>query len=56
MGPDNITATDVEYNITLTGLEEHNTYNIFVVSTNCEGSVKTSLPINFTNEASGMNE
>ncbi len=42
MGPDNITATDIEYSITLTGLEEDNTYNISVVSTNCEGSTKTS--------------
>ena len=56
MGPDDITATDIEYNITLTGLEEDNTYNISVVSTNCEGSVKTSSPINFTIEASGMKD
>ena len=38
MGTDNITAVNLMYQIILTGLEEANTYNFTVVSTNCIGN------------------
>ena len=43
MGVNNITAMDQEYTITLTGLEEGNTYNITVVSVNCKGITATPI-------------
>ena len=43
----NITATNMKYQITLTGLEEANTYNFTVVSTNCIGNT-SSETMNFT--------
>ena len=43
----NTTATNVRYQIMLTGLEESNIYNFTVVSTNCIGSA-SSLRMNFT--------
>ena len=43
----NITATNMKYQITLTGLEEANTYNFTVVSTNCIGNT-SSQTMSFT--------
>ena len=42
-GTNNITATDLVYSITLNGLEEANSYNFSVVSTNCQGSTRTQV-------------
>ena len=47
VGPSNLSTINVEYSITLEGLEEDNTYNFSVVSVNCIGSVTTST-MNFT--------
>ena len=47
MGTDNITAVNLMYQIILTGLEEANTYNFTVVSTNCIGNT-SSETMNFT--------
>ena len=44
---DNITDVNVRYQITLSNLEEANTYNFTVVSTNCIGSISTVV-MNFT--------
>ena len=43
MGVNNITAIDQEYTITLTGLEEDNSYNITVASVNCEGTTAETM-------------
>ena len=43
----NITANDMKYQITLTGLEEANIYNFTVVSTNCIGNT-SSETMSFT--------
>ena len=43
----NITATNMNYQITLSGLEEANTYNFTVVSTNCIGNTSSDT-MNFT--------
>ena len=43
----NITATNMKYQITLTDLEEANTYNFTVVSTNCIGN-SSSQTMSFT--------
>ena len=43
----NTTAINVRYEIMLTGLEESNTYNFTVVSSNCIGST-SSQTMNFT--------
>ena len=42
VGPSNLSTINVEYSITLGGLEEDNTYNFSVMSVNCIGSVTTS--------------
>ena len=47
MGTDNITAVNLMYQIILTDLEEANTYNFTVVSTNCIGNT-SSETMNFT--------
>ena len=47
MGTDNITAVNLMYQIILTDLEEANTYNYTVVSTNCIGNT-SSETMNFT--------
>ena len=47
MSTDNITDVNVRYQITLSNLEEANTYNFTVVSTNCIGSTSTVV-MNFT--------
>jgi hypothetical protein len=47
MSPNNITAVDEKYQITLSNLEEANTYNFSVISTNCIGSTSTVV-MNFT--------
>ena len=47
VGTDNITAVNMMYQIILTGLEEANTYNFTVVSTNCIGNT-SSETMNFT--------
>ena len=52
-GTGNITATDLVYTITLNGLEEANSYNFSVVSTNCQGSTRTQVE-NFTTLPAGM--
>uniref|UniRef100_A0A1X7SJP2 Fibronectin type-III domain-containing protein n=1 Tax=Amphimedon queenslandica TaxID=400682 RepID=A0A1X7SJP2_AMPQE len=41
MSSDNITATNQEFTIMLTGLEEDNTYTYTVDSTNCLGTTST---------------
>ena len=41
VGTDNITAVNLMYQIILTGLEEANTYNFTVVSTNCIGNASS---------------
>ena len=41
VGTNNITAVNLMYQIILTGLEEANTYNFTVVSTNCIGNTST---------------
>ena len=46
-GPNNITVINAIYSITLTGLEEANTYDFTVVSTNCIGDATTEV-MNFT--------
>ena len=43
MGTDNITAVNLMYHIVLTGLEEANTYNFTVVSTNCIGNTNSQM-------------
>ena len=43
MGPNDINVMDATYNITLTGLEEANTYEFTVVSTNCIGNAATGM-------------
>ena len=43
IGPDDITIIDETYSITLSGLEEANTYEFTVVSTNCVGNVTTEV-------------
>ena len=47
MGIDNIIAINLMYQIILTDLEEANTYNFTVVSTNCIGNT-SSETMNFT--------
>ena len=47
MGTDNITAVNLMYQIILTGLEEANTYDFTVVSTNCIGNTN-SQTMSFT--------
>ena len=42
-GPDDITVINTMYSITLTGLEEANTYEFTVVSTNCIGNATTEV-------------
>ena len=42
-GTNDITVTNAIYNITLTGLEEANTYEFSVVSTNCIGNATTEV-------------
>ena len=51
VGQSNLSTINVEYSITLGGLEEDNTYNFSVVSVNCIGSVTTST-MNFTTQPS----
>ena len=46
-GTNNISAVNEMYQITLSNLEEANTYNFTVVSTNCIGSTSTVV-MNFT--------
>ena len=46
-GPNNIAVMDATYSIMLTGLEEANTYDFTVVSTNCIGNATTEV-MNFT--------
>ena len=41
VGTNNITAVNLMYQIILTGLEEANTYNFTVVSTNCIGNTSS---------------
>ena len=48
MSTDNITDVNVRYQITLSNLEEANTYNFTVVSTNCIGSSISTIVMNFT--------
>ena len=43
IGSDIITIMDATYSITLLGLEEANTYEFNVVSTNCIGNVTTEV-------------
>ena len=43
MSSSNISATNKQYSIMLSGLEEDNTYSFVVVSTNCIGSTNTSI-------------
>ena len=47
MSSSNISATNKQYSVMLSGLEEDNTYSFVVVSTNCIGSTNTSI-MNFT--------
>ena len=47
MSSSNINATNEQYSIMLSGLEEDNTYSFVIVSTNCIGSTNTSM-MNFT--------
>ena len=47
LSTDNITDVNVRHQITLSNLEEANTYNFTVVSTNCIGSTSTVV-MNFT--------
>ena len=47
VGTNNITAVNSMYQITLTNLEEANTYNFTVVSTNCIGNTSRET-MNFT--------
>ena len=47
MSSSNISATNEQYSIILSGLEEDNTYSFTIVSTNCIGSTDTSI-MNFT--------
>ena len=47
VGTNNITAVNLMYQIILTDLEEANTYNFTVVSTNCIGNT-SSETMNFT--------
>ena len=47
MSSSNISATNKQYSIMLSGLEEDNTYSFVVISTNCIGSTNTSI-MNFT--------
>ena len=47
MSSSNISATNEQYSIILSGLEEDNTYSFTIVSTNCIGSTNTSM-MNFT--------
>ena len=42
-GSNDITVIDETYNIILTGLEEANTYDFTVVSTNCIGDATTEM-------------
>ena len=42
-GPDDNTVINATYNIMLTGLEEANTYEFTVVSTNCIGNATTEV-------------
>ena len=42
-GPDDITIINATYSITLSGLQEANTYEFTVVSTNCIGNVTTEV-------------
>ena len=51
VGESDIGATDQVYTITLTGLEEDNTYNFSLVSTNCKGITKTPIGSFTTNPA-----
>ena len=46
-GTNDINVTNATYSITLTGLEEANTYEFIVVSTNCIGNATTEV-MNFT--------
>ena len=45
-----IAATNQPFTVTLTGLEEANTYEFVVVAVNCLGNITTRV-INFTTEA-----
>ena len=47
MSSNNISATNEQYSILLSGLEEDNAYSFIVVSKNCIGSANTSK-MNFT--------
>ena len=47
MSSDNISAVNERYMFTLRGLEEANTYNFTVNSTNCHGTTSTAV-MNFT--------
>ena len=47
VGTDNITAVNLIYQIILTGLEEANTYNFTIESTNCI-DITSSKTMNFT--------
>ena len=49
MSSNNISATNEQYSIMLSGLEEDNTYSFVVASTNCIGSTNTSM-MNFTTQ------
>ena len=49
MSSSNISATNEQYSIMLSGLEEDNTYSFTIVSTNCIGSTNISI-INFTTQ------
>ena len=49
MSSSNISATNEQYSIMLSGLEEDNTYSFTIVSTNCIGSTNTSI-MNFTTQ------
>ena len=42
-GSDDITVINATYNVMLTGLEEANTYEFTVVSTNCIGNATTEV-------------
>ena len=49
MSSSNISATNEQYSIMLSGLEEDNTYSFVEISTNCIGSTNTSI-MNFTTQ------
>ena len=49
MSSSSISVTNEQYSILLSGLEEDNTYSFTIVSTNCIGSINTSI-VNFTTQ------